>query len=311
MLRHGGQIATAKRRNVGYNRDMSLESIQPEYDRIQRHIERNLEKLPLPIRQTWEDRFDNLEDEQFETFDHELDAFLEKREKALIGKPPELFGGMRHLVTDDSVIQETLAIMHEAEGDPGLYVGEGKTAHVYRDPHADGICYKYVHNFTEYVNWNSVDKEARYLESLDDLVVNGARVPKLHGVIDHPDMKVITMEYLNAACLDKVFQGRRSLPDDFDQKIFFENLRKYVDAMHERGIYHRDLHKGNVLVGPNNTPYIIDFGRAIFSVNPEGAYEGFDRTGTIRFVLNSDEDWIYGLQVQMAQYLQNRAKLAK
>ena len=40
----------------------------------------------------------------------------------------------------------------------------------------------------------------------------------------------------------------------------FDDLVSKVDKMHSEGVYHRDLHHGNIIVMPNNQVKIIDFG---------------------------------------------------
>jgi tRNA A-37 threonylcarbamoyl transferase component Bud32 len=283
-----------------------------EIAHLESQIHARLEELPADIRRTWQARLDDTADEDLQSYEESLSTFLEKRQQVLNSSAPELFRGMQHLIKDEDAIQKTLEVVREAEGDPRLFVGEGKTAHVYRDPHTKALCYKYVHNFQEYGAWNNIDKEARYLEDLEDLVVDGARVPRLTGVIDLPDSKVIAMEYLNAASIDRMIHRGRAFPADFDIATFFKKLRMYISAMHERGVYHRDLHEGNILVGPDSTPYVIDFGRAVHSVAPEYAYEVYDRAGVNRIVLPSDEAWIDALEAKTRQAYgaQHQAKLA-
>jgi hypothetical protein len=58
-------------------------------------------------------------------------------------------------------------------------------------------------------------------------------------------------EYIEGACLDP----KRAVPADF-----FDRLLGVLRQIHERGLVHFDLHKrGNILVGDDGRPYIIDF----------------------------------------------------
>ena len=81
--------------------------------------------------------------------------------------------------------------------------------------------------------------------------------------------------------------------------------------MHEqKNIYHRDLHNGNVLVGPDSTPYIIDFGRSVRSIGSEYAYDYTDKTGQNRIVLTSDEDRLNNIRDTLQVYTHQIAPVA-
>lgn len=48
-----------------------------------------------------------------------------------------------------------------------------------------------------------------------------------------------------------------------DRETFFSRLRRTLDAMHAAGVAHGDLkRKDNVIVGPGEQPYLVDFGVA-------------------------------------------------
>lgn len=62
----------------------------------------------------------------------------------------------------------------------------------------------------------------------------------------------------NAGMLYKDLQKKGfKLPPDVRKK-----LKKALDILHEKGIYHRDLHERNVMIGKDGQVYIIDFGKA-------------------------------------------------
>jgi hypothetical protein len=73
-------------------------------------------------------------------------------------------------------------------------------------------------------------------------------VPKVLGRVG---ATAYLYEYIEGACLDP----RRGLPGDF-----FDRLLGVLRQIHARGLVHFDLHKrGNILVGDEGRPYIIDF----------------------------------------------------
>jgi predicted Ser/Thr protein kinase len=89
------------------------------------------------------------------------------------------------------------------------------------------------------------------------------------GPADEPPHFV--MEYVEGAPL-----SRAALPLTFEQRA--ELIRKIALAthfLHERGIVHRDLKPGNVLVGPDLEPKLLDFGLAL----DQGSRERFSSAG--------------------------------
>lgn len=56
-----------------------------------------------------------------------------------------------------------------------------------------------------------------------------------------------------------------------DRESFFARMLETIDAMHAAGVAHCDLkRKDNTLVGPDETPYLIDFGVACMSGHADG-----------------------------------------
>lgn len=82
--------------------------------------------------------------------------------------------------------------------------------------------------------------------------------------------KLIGMERLHARSIDDLLRGFGSLPEWFGEVEIDElcnQLIKAIDLLHEHNLYHRDLHKGNVMVTQASSReelgklgYIIDFG---------------------------------------------------
>ena len=58
------------------------------------------------------------------------------------------------------------------------------------------------------------------------------------------------------------------LPDDF-----FDNLKKIIKEVHKRRIFYLDLNKlGNIILGDDNLPYLIDFQVSIFFKKRSGLW---------------------------------------
>ena len=130
------------------------------------------------------------------------------------------------------------------------------------------------------------------------------RTPKLHALIDQPDTKVITMERLEGDNIKRIVEEGQNLPDGFDIDDFFGRLQLYIEEMHRRyNIYHRDLHAGNILVGKDGAPYVIDFGKAMTSPNEDWAYEITNRAGEHTSVLPTDEEQLKAAKSLLRIYI--------
>jgi predicted Ser/Thr protein kinase len=79
-------------------------------------------------------------------------------------------------------------------------------------------------------------------------------VPRSYGLLD-PER--LALEHIEGESLR---QAQNTLADP---EAFYARLRETIDAMHAAGISHGDLkRKYNILVGPDERPFVIDFGVA-------------------------------------------------
>src|SRR5690606_29851393 len=92
-------------------------------------------------------------------------------------------------------------------------------------------------------------REAAVYERLRE--VSG--VPRSYGLVDDH----LVLEHIEGPSL------RQSEKRLVERERFFVRLLDTLDAMHAAGVAHGDLkRKDNVLVGPGEQPYVIDFGIA-------------------------------------------------
>lgn len=94
-----------------------------------------------------------------------------------------------------------------------------------------------------------LDREERAYTRLQAI----AGVPRFLGRIDP---QAIAVEFVPGPTLATVRPG--DLP-----MAFFDRLDAIVAAMHAAGVAHADLHRHDVLVGPDGGPWIVDFSTAI------------------------------------------------
>lgn len=180
-------------------------------------------------------------------------------------------------------------------------LGEGRTARAHHGLVNDKVCYKIIPDVrSEFYNqgncFTDVAGEARFLEDLQG-IDDDVRVPKVYGTISVYDPKradVLVMERLNAVSVKDVVEMRASLPESFDMNSFFKKLSVFLKKMHDRGIYHRDLHEGNIMIDvTTGNPYVIDFGsskKQYFS--EENPYVEVDDIRRNKRYFTDDMEWL-------------------
>ncbi len=122
--------------------------------------------------------------------------------------------------------------------------------------------------------------ERRILATLDH--PNIARL--LDGGTTGEGLPYVVMEYVDGAPLDEYCQAvRASL---LQRLSLFRQICAAVQFAHQRLVIHRDLKPGNILVTPDGTPKLLDFGIAKL-LEPEGVPETHTQTGMRAFTLES------------------------
>ncbi|MCK9351518.1 MAG: phosphotransferase [Candidatus Paceibacterota bacterium] len=142
-------------------------------------------------------------------------------------------------------------------------LGRGRVATVWKSERYENVCYKVVSDYTAYFESNNIYEEGAFLEELGDLSVKGVRTPELYFYLEQDGLVVLVMENLPAVSIKDVVFGA-GLPNQYDEKTFWNDLCEYVQKMHEKGIFHRDLHFENIMIDAiTGKPFIIDFGDSI------------------------------------------------
>lgn len=100
-----------------------------------------------------------------------------------------------------------------------------------------------------------IEKEARILNILAD----HAGVPKIREVIEVKKKKVLIQEFVEGKTLFEVME--RELEEKEAESVVIQ-LIDIVAYAHDLGIIHRDIKPGNVIVKPDGTIKLLDFGAA-------------------------------------------------
>ncbi len=125
---------------------------------------------------------------------------------------------------------------------------------------------------------NSLASDPTFLKRFENeakaaATLNHPNVATIYSVEEIDGKQVIAMEYVEGKTLDQLTPSK-----GLDIATFLDWFTCLSDALkhaHERGVIHRDVKPGNIIVTPNGIPKILDFGLA-----------QFDRT---RYLMGSDE----------------------
>lgn len=94
-----------------------------------------------------------------------------------------------------------------------------------------------------------LDREARAYRQLTGL----PGVPRFLGRIDR---LAIALEHIPGGDLGTARPGQIAAP-------FFDRLERVIEAIHARGVAHGDLSRRDILVGPGDHPYVVDFSTSL------------------------------------------------
>lgn len=192
----------------------------------------------------------------------------------------------------------------------GTFLGSGGTAVVHRDPAEPTRCYKIINNLENYSRVNLIQKEMELMEEVYDLEVEGVRSPRPHSYFVKGDLHVMVMDALPAVSLDQVIAGLQPLPKAYEHKTFFARLEHYLEALHGRGVYHRDVRVQNIMVDTvTGAPYVIDFGQSCKALPSEDPYYTLNDTTKVVETHIDDMVGLNAAKKEMMQFITNKQKV--
>ena len=100
-----------------------------------------------------------------------------------------------------------------------------------------------------------LEREARMLASL-----NHPNIASIYSLEEHGGRSYLVLEWAHGQPLEsRLRQGRLEVGE---AAALGRQLARALAAAHERGIIHRDLKPANVMVGPDGSVKVLDFGLA-------------------------------------------------
>ena len=101
-------------------------------------------------------------------------------------------------------------------------------------------------------------------------VLSHPNIVTIYDVLDEGDKAYIFMEYVDGPTLESLIATGR-VPNPGPLLDLLEQVAEGLDYAHSRGIVHRDIKPGNVMVHHHLTAKITDFGVARISSQPTGS----------------------------------------
>ena len=174
-------------------------------------------------------------------------------------------------------------------GDADVYISEAEIING-----TTPICYKFNKKIGKNLGRNTLERELdlqvafyKCLESFTSTV----KVPAPYYYCEFKSFKMIAMERLPARSVDDLLRGFGSIPNWVDEVVintYCNDLIKSLDYCHSQGLFHRDLHLGNLMFTQSKEPvetlgYIIDFGVSNIGVDGMEPYKSVDSRGTFTY----------------------------
>jgi len=208
-------------------------------------------------------------------------------------------------------VEKNSAIIENHLEDFNKHLGEGATAKVCFLESNNKLCLKILKHPRDSASAPyhiSLDSEMDFLRELQD-IDDFVSVPRPYIAADYSTnedlegFRFMMMQRLKASSIRDIIDNKMSLPSGLNIKNFRERLSNFIEKMHNRGIYHRDLHEGNVMLDEDGKIYVIDFGASTKAMGDENPYKEELLRDTKIFT--RDEDNLTQICLSLRKHMQN------
>jgi serine/threonine-protein kinase len=110
------------------------------------------------------------------------------------------------------------------------------------------------------------DGLARFQVEAKAATLRHPNIPAVYEMGVHEDLPFIAMEYVEGETLEKIIESKQEV-DLITKLSIIEQVCSALGYAHDNGIIHRDIKPANIIVQPDGTAKIIDFGIAKLADN--------------------------------------------
>jgi len=174
-------------------------------------------------------------------------------------------------------------VIEEILEDVERRLGEGRTAIVIPLNINNKVCLKVYKKETEtHKNPYHIrpENEENRLEELQGIGEDiSVAVPKPYLVGEYGKLKFMMMEKVDGPNIREMIQNEEMIPEKFDLADFKSRVETFLERMHDKRIYHRDLHWENIMIDKKTGKiYVIDFGSSTSSFGGDESDIYMERT---------------------------------
>ena len=173
------------------------------------------------------------------------------------------------------------------------------------------ICYKIAKAKAQMEGRNPTLVEAevqeeffREMQEYTDLCI---RAPEPLYAIKYGKYEMIGMEVLQAVSVKDIVNGKGYISSWFNVDAFCDQLQELLNRLHSNHKYHRDLHRGNIMIHQSETEpedgkwgYVIDFGYSGYAILGSDPYKR--DVGDKTFTFLKDDDIVSNLRETLNRY---------
>ncbi|MEE8391656.1 MAG: serine/threonine-protein kinase, partial [Anaerolineae bacterium] len=142
-----------------------------------------------------------------------------------------------------------------------MRVGRGSTADVYKAFHPQLNRYVGIKVLSPFVADEGTFRKRFIREAKAVAQLDHPNILPVYDIDEQGDLVYIVMRYVDTGSLTELLTDMKGQPMPLDRTLkILEQIGSALSHAHQRGIVHRDVKPGNILLGPDNWVLLTDFG---------------------------------------------------